>query len=156
MELFSAYVYASMAAYFEHRNLNGFANWMKVQVSEEVAHAQRFYQYILDVGGRVEFDAVDKPPADFDSPQAIFEEALKHERAVTKAIYKLIDLAMSESHHATATFLQWFVTEQVEEEKVAEDILARLKLVASSGEGLFLIDRELAGRKPDVPEATTA
>jgi len=146
-ELSSAYTYASMAAYFEHRNLNGYAHWMKLQAEEELLHAQKIYAYIHDVGGRVELDTIPKPPGDFKSPVQVFEEVLEHERAVTKAIYKIMDLAKDESHHATTAFLQWFVTEQVEEEKVADDILQRVKLVANSPEGMFLMDRELAQRQ---------
>ncbi|NUM56187.1 MAG: ferritin [Candidatus Hydrogenedentes bacterium] len=145
-ELFSAYLYAAMAAYFEHKNLNGFANWMRIQAREEMGHSLKFYTYIHDVGGRVELDAIAKPPVDYKSPLAVFEDALGHEQNVTKAIYKLMDLALAESHHATSTFLQWFVTEQVEEEKVADDIVKRLRLVGNSPEGLFLMDRELATR----------
>lgn len=146
MELFSAYLYAAMAAYFEHKNLNGFANWMRIQAREEMGHALKFYTYIHDVGGRVELDAIAKPPVDYKSALAVFEDALGHEQTVTKAIYKLMDLALAESHHATSTFLQWFVTEQVEEEKVADDIVKRLQLVGNSPEGLFLMDRELGAR----------
>ena len=146
MELFSAYLYVAMAAFFEHKGLNGFANWMRIQAREEMDHATKFYTYIHDVGGRVELDAIAKPPADFKSPLAVFEDALAHEQTVTKSIYKLMDLALSESHHATRTFLQWFVTEQVEEEKVADEIVKRLHLVDSSPEGLFMIDREMAQR----------
>lgn len=147
LELYSAYLYAAMAAYFEYKNLAGFANWMRVQVEEELAHAAKFYTYIQDIGGRVELEAIAKPPADFKSALAVFEEALAHEQGVTKSIYKLVDLAQKESHHATSTFLQWFVTEQVEEEKVADEIRRRLEMVGNSPEGLFMIDRELAQRK---------
>lgn len=148
LELYSAYVYAGMAAYFESKNLPGFANWMSIQVGEETAHAQKFYRYIIDIGGKVELDAIAKPPSDYDSVVAVFEDTVKHEVNVTKSIYKLIDLAQSESHHATVSFLQWFVTEQVEEESVANDILQRVKMVAKSPEGLFLMDRELGTRQP--------
>ena len=147
LELYSAYVYAAMAAHFEHKHLNGFATWMRQQVKEEVDHATKFYAYIGDVGGRVELEAIAKPPTDFPSVLAVFEDSLAHERTVTGAIYKLMDLALAESHHATSTFLQWFVTEQVEEEKIAEDIRKRLELVGNSPEGLFLLDHELGLRK---------
>ena len=146
LELFSAYLYAAMAAYFEHKNLNGFGNWMRIQFQEEMAHAAKFYDYVHDVGGRVELDAIAKPPSEYKSPLAVFEDALAHERNVTKAVYKLVDLAIGESHHATSTFLQWFVTEQVEEEKAADDIVKRLQLVGNSPEGLFMMDRELGQR----------
>jgi ferritin len=155
LELYSAYAYAAMAAHFENKNLKGFARWMMVQVSEEVVHAQKFYAYIIDVGGRVTLEAVDKPPVDFKSPVDVFKNALAHERKVTKAIYKLVDLANSESHHATSTFLQWFVTEQVEEEAVADDIVQRLTMVGESPEGIFLMDRELGAREtPTMPSSS--
>ncbi|MBX7256944.1 MAG: ferritin [Candidatus Hydrogenedentes bacterium] len=147
LELYSAYVYAGMAAHFETKSLPGFAHWMTIQVGEETAHAQKFYRYIIDIGGKVELDAIAKPPSDYDSVVAVFEDTVKHEVNVTKSIYKLVDLALSESHHATASFLQWFVTEQVEEEAVANDILQRVKMVAKSPEGLFLMDRELGARQ---------
>jgi len=158
MELFSAYLYAAMAAYFEHKNLNGFANWMRIQAREEMGHATKFYTYIHDIGGRVELEAIAKPPVDYKSPLAVFEDSRAHEGTVTKAIYQLMDLALAESHHATSTFLQWFVTEQVEEEKVADDIVKRLQLVAASPEGMFMMDRELAQRtfapEPGAEDAT--
>lgn len=145
-ELYSAYLYAAMAAYFEHKNLNGFAHWMRLQAQEEMVHGTKFYTYVHDVGGRVELEAIAKPPVDYKSPLAVFEEALAHEQKITKSIYKLMDLALAESHHATSTYLQWFVTEQVEEEKVADDIVKRLQLVGNSPEGLFMMDRELGAR----------
>ncbi len=154
MELYSAYAYASMAAYFEHKNYNGFSTWMKTQAAEEMGHARKFYEYILNVGGRVQLDAIDKPPAEFKSPVSVFEGALEHERKVTKAIYKLVDLATKESHHATTTFLQWFVTEQVEEEAVADNIVQRLTMVGDSPEGLFMMDRELGARQSEPPATT--
>jgi ferritin len=148
MELYSAYVYASLSAYFEHENLNGFAHWMGMQVQEEAMHAKKFYDYINDAGGRVVLDGIDKPPAEFESVVSVFDDVLKHERKVTKAIYKLVDLANKESDHGTHTFLQWFVSEQIEEEKVADNILQRLKMVAKSPEGLFMMDQELGSRTP--------
>ncbi len=146
MELYSAYAYASMAAHFEHENLNGFSHWMQLQTAEETAHAQKFYQYINDAGGRVVLAAIDKPPAKFEGPVEVFQEVLEHEQLVTKSIYKLVDLANKESDHGTNSFLQWFVTEQIEEEAVADNILQRIKLVAKSPEGLFMMDQDLASR----------
>ena len=156
LELYSAYVYAAMAAYFESKNLKGFANWMKIQTGEEMAHAQKFYAYIHDIGGRVLLDAIDKPEHDYKSPLAAFKTALDHERKVTKAIYKLVDLAQGESHHATTSFLQWFVTEQVEEESVADDIVKRLSMVGESPEGLFMMDRELGARQATASAGTAS
>ncbi len=137
MELFSAYLYAAMAAYFEHKNLNGFANWMRIQFQEEMAHAAKFYAYINDVGGRVELDAIAKPPVEYKSALAVFEDSLAHEQTVTKAIYKLMDLALSESHHATSTFLQWFVTEQVEE---ISSMTSLLQTIRHAGPSLLLVE----------------
>lgn len=147
MELHSAYTYASMAAYFEHENFNGFAHWMQLQVQEESAHAKKFYDYINDAGGRVVLTAIDAPPTEFGDPVEVFKSVLEHEQEVTKAIYKLVDLAVKESDHGTNSFLQWFVSEQTEEESVADNILQRIKLVAKSPEGLFMMDQELGSRK---------
>ncbi len=149
MELYSAYSYAAMAAHFEHENLNGFSHWMQLQVAEESAHAKKFYQYISDAGGRVVLAAIKAPPAEFEGPVEVFKEVLEHEQLVTKAIYKLVDLANKESDHGTNSFLQWFVTEQIEEEAAADNILQRLKLVAKSPEGLFMMDQDLASRKSE-------
>jgi len=149
MELHSAYVYASMAAYFQQQNLDGFSHWMELQVQEESAHAKKFYDYLHDAGGRVVLDAIKAPPTDFDGPVEVFEGALGHERLVTQSIYKLVDLALKESDHGTNTFLQWFVTEQIEEEAVADNILQRLKLIAKSPEGLFMMDQDLGSRQPE-------
>jgi ferritin len=146
LELFSAYVYAAMAADFENKNLGGFASWMKAQTQEEVGHAVRLSDYVNEQGGRVTLEAIDKPTATYETPLKAFETALKHEQLVTKSINKLVDLANQESDHATATFLQWFVSEQVEEESTADSIVQKLKLVGSSGPGLFMMDRELGQR----------
>lgn len=154
MELYSAYIYAAMAADLESKNLEGMAHWMEMQMQEEMLHAQRIYRYINEAGGRVTLDAIDKPPADYDSPAQIFEAALGHERKVTASINKLVDLARAESDHATEIFLQWFVTEQVEEEAHADGILRKLKMVGNAGHGIFMIDRELGARvAPSVPAA---
>lgn len=155
-ELLSAYVYAAHAAYFDDLNLTGFSNWMKIQVQEEIAHGVKFYNFINDIGGRVVMDAIAKPPTTFDSPLVAFQEVLDHERSVTKRIYKLVDLAREESHHATETFLAWFVNEQVEEEANADSVVQKLKLIGKDTQGLFWLDRELAARtvEPAGPSAT--
>jgi len=152
-ELFSAYIYLAMAAYCESANLPGFANWMKVQAQEEVSHAMKFYDFVNERGGRVTFAAIEAPPVEWDSPLAAFEHAYKHEQGVSERINKLVDLAVAESDHATNGFLQWFVTEQVEEESSVDEIIQRLKLVGKEGGGLFMLDRELAQRV-FVPPAT--
>jgi ferritin len=145
-ELYSAYLYLSMASYMESINLMGFANWMKIQAQEEVTHAMRFYAYVNDRGGRALMKAIEKPETDWSSPLAAFEQTLEHERHVTDRINKLVDLATSESDHATLNMLQWFVSEQVEEEASADAIIQKLKLVGDSGPGLFMVDQELAAR----------
>lgn len=145
-ELFSAYSYAAMAAYFETLNLDGFVHWMQLQMREELTHSSKFYQFINDVGGRVTLEAIDKPKAEFKSPLNAFQAAYKHECSVTKRIHKLVDLALKESDHSTNNFLQWFVTEQVEEEKAADDVVKKLQLIGSDPNGLFMMDRELAKR----------
>jgi ferritin len=148
-ELFSAYSYAGIAAYFEELNLEGFSQWLGLQVQEELEHAAKFYAYIHDVGGRVELDAIDKPQGHFDSPLHAFETVYHHECAVTKQIHKLMDVALNESDHSTSTFLQWFVTEQVEEEKTADHIVQQLRRIGGDANGLFMLDREMTKRTPD-------
>jgi len=147
LELFSAYIYAAMAVDFENKNLGGFASWMKAQTQEEVGHAVRISDYVNERGGRVTLEAIDKPPATYQAPLKAFEAALKHEQLVTKSINKLVDLAKEESDHATVTFLQWFVSEQVEEEATADSIVQKLKLVGNAGPGIFMMDRELGQRR---------
>ncbi|MCZ7567678.1 MAG: ferritin [Ardenticatenaceae bacterium] len=146
-ELYSAYVYLSMAAYFEAANLQGFAHWMKVQSGEELEHAMKFYDFMNDRDGRVVLQAIDQPPVEYESPLEVFERALAHEQQVTEAIHQLYALAVQEQDYASQAFLQWFVTEQVEEEKKATQIIDTLKLVGDQGEALFLLDRDLAGRE---------
>jgi len=145
-ELYSSYLYLSMAAYFESKNLKGFANWMMVQAQEEDFHAMKFFGYVNERGGRVHLKAIDGPPTEWESPLAVFEAVYKHECHVSELIHKLVDLANEMSDHPTNTFLQWFVTEQVEEESAADDIVQQLKLVGDAGHGIFMIDRELSAR----------
>jgi ferritin len=145
-ELWSAYLYLSMSAYFESISLSGFANWMRVQAQEEVTHAMKLYDYIVDRGGRVTVTGIDAPPTKWKSPLHAFEETYKHEQKVTGLINDLVDLAKSENDHATLNMLQWFVDEQVEEEASADEIVQKLKLVGKEGSGLFMIDRELGQR----------
>ncbi len=148
-ELFSAYQYAACAARMEEANLDGFTHWLTLQVQEEMAHAQKFYRYIMDVGGGVDFDALPKPECDKQAPVDLFAEVLEHEREVSRRIHKLVDLALKESDHPTNTFLQWFVTEQVEEEKAADDIVQKLKMVGDDSQGLFMLDLEMAKRSAE-------
>ena len=146
-ELFSAYQYLSMAAYCESENLPGFAQWMRAQSREEMEHAMKFYDFILERNGRVALRALDGPLVEFGSPLEVFEQALEHERRVTAMIDDLYALAVSENDYASQTFLQWFVTEQVEEEKNAGDVVETLKMVGDKSEALFLLDRELGQRR---------
>ena len=145
-ELYSAYIYASMSAYFQSVNLPGFANWMRVQTQEEVMHAFKFYAYVNERGGRVVLQAIDAPPQEWDSPLAAFEAVYVHEQKVTGLINDLVDLAVKESDHATTNFLQWFVSEQVEEEASADEVVQKLKLVGDAPGGLFMLDREMGQR----------
>lgn len=152
-ELFSAYLYLSMTAYFESINLAGFANWMRVQTQEEVAHAMKIYDYINARGGRVVLKAVAEPPKAWKSPLDVFEASYEHEQKVTGLINELVNLAISESDHAANMFLQWFVNEQVEEEKNAYDVIQKLKLVSGAPEGVLVLDVELAKRVFTPPPA---
>ena len=145
-ELYSAYLYLSMSAHSTFIGLKGFANWFMVQYQEEMVHVMKIYDYINDQGGQVKLMAVAEPPAEFGSPLDMFEKTLKHERFITKCINDLVDLAAKEKDHATNIFLQWFVTEQIEEEANDNDIISKLKLVGKEGNGLFMIDKELATR----------
>ncbi len=146
-ELFSAYQYLSMAAYCESENLPGFAQWMRAQSREETEHAMKFYDFILERNGRVVLHAIDGPVVEFGSPLEVFQQALEHEQKVTAMINDLYGLAARENDYASQTFLQWFVTEQVEEEKNAGDVVETLKMIGDGSEALFLLDRELGQRQ---------
>jgi ferritin len=145
-ELFSSYIYLSMAAYCEANNLPGFAHWMRVQSQEELEHAMKFYGYVNDRGGHVKLQAIDQPPVDFQSPTDIFEQTLEHEQYITGKIHDLYALAVEEKDYASQILLQWFVEEQVEEEKNASEILTTLKMIGDKGQGLIMLDRQLAQR----------
>ncbi|MFA6569906.1 MAG: ferritin [Bacteroidota bacterium] len=145
-EIYSANLYLAMAAYFHSINLNGFANWMRVQAQEENFHAMKFFDYLLERSGDAKIGSIAEPPAKWDSPLKAFEEVLKHEEGVTASINALADVAMKESDHASSIMLQWFISEQVEEESTASDIVARLRLAGDSKGGLFLMDNELKTR----------
>lgn len=152
-EFYSAYLYLSMEAYFASENLNGFANFFHVQAQEERDHAMKFFNYISHVGGRVKLAPIEGPQTDFVSAREVFQITLDHERQVTQLIYFLVNLAVEEKDHFTNTFLQWFVTEQAEEESSADAILKKLKLIGSDGMGILMLDAELAKRvyTPPVP-----
>jgi ferritin len=146
-ELYSAYLYLSMSAYFESNNLPGFAQWMSVQANEEQEHAMKFFKYVLERGGKITLASIDAPPKEWKSPLDAFESVYKHELKVTGLIHKLVDLARSEKDVATENFLMWYVDEQVEEEAHSDAILQKLKLIKDSPNGLYMLDRELAARE---------
>jgi ferritin len=145
-EMYSAYLYLSMAAYFDGEGLSGLAAWMRVQFQEEQMHALKMFDYVGERGGRVRLGAIDAPPSRWDSPLDVFERTLAHEQMVTGLINKLVDLAHELSDHASDNFLRWFVTEQVEEEDTADSIRRQLKLIGDNGQGLLMLDRELGTR----------
>jgi ferritin len=145
-EIYSAYFYLGMASYALTLGLNGVANWFNVQVQEELAHARKLYGYVNEQGGRVMLKAIDEPPQDFSSVLDLFEKTLAHEKKVTGLINNLVSQAKSESDHATEIFLQWFVSEQVEEESNATELVQKFKLVGNDGNGLLMIDKDLAAR----------
>ena len=145
-EMFSAYLYLAMVAYFQEKNLSGFANWMTVQNQEETFHAMKFFRYVSERGGRVTLGAIEKPQFEWESPLAAMEAAQKHEAYITGRINSLVDLAIKEKDHATASFLGWFVDEQVEEEDNVNAVVQKLRLVGSDGGGLFMMDRDMATR----------
>jgi ferritin len=145
-EIYSGYLYLAMSAYFQSINLDGFANWMRVQAQEELTHGMKFYDYINERGGRAVLSAIEEPPMEWASPTAAFEAVYQHEQKVTGLINDLVDMAIAAKDHATNNFLQWFVAEQVEEEASADEVLQQLKLVGDASGGLFMMDRELGKR----------
>jgi ferritin len=145
-ELYSSYLYLSMSSWFSSQNLDGFANWMRVQAREELVHAMKFYDYLIQRDGRVLLTAVEAPPTTWDSPEAVFEHTYNHEQKVTGLINGLVDLSLSEKDHATHMVLQWFVDEQVEEESSASEILGKVKMLGDSKSGIYMLDKELSQR----------
>lgn len=145
-EMFSEYLYISMQAWFANQNLDGMATWMDAQGKEERFHAMKFYNYLIERGGKVILKAIDKPTTEFGSPLKAFTEALKHEQFISKSINDLMELAIKEKDHATKSFLQWFVDEQVEEEASVDKVVQKLKMVGDNGYGIFMIDNELGTR----------
>jgi len=146
-ELYSGYLYLSMSAYFEGQNLPGAAHWMALQAKEEYEHAMKFYNFVFERGGKVTLAAIDAPQAEWKSPLDVFENAYKHEVKVTGLIHDLVAISRSEKDVATENFLMWYVDEQVEEEADADAIVQKLKRIKESPNGLYMLDRELAGRE---------
>ena len=146
-EIYSAYLYLSMAAYFESTNLEGFSKWMKIQAKEEMSHAMKFFEFLNDRGEKVILEQIAQPPAKFASPEDVFKKSLSHEKKVTSLINKLYDLANKLKDTSASIMLQWFITEQVEEEKNASLVLEKLKLVSSSSPALLMLNAELGKRE---------
>jgi ferritin len=150
-EMYSAYLYMAMSSYSNAIGLKGFASWFMVQYHEEMFHAMKIYEYIQSQSGEVVLKAIDEPPAAFDGPLDMFTKTLAHEQMVTRSINDLMEIAIGEKDHATRIFLQWYVTEQVEEEENDNDIISQLKLIKDNPQGLMMLDRELAQRAATVP-----
>jgi len=150
-EFFSAYLYMSMAAYFQSVDLLGFANWMNVQAKEEMIHAEKFYNFIHERDGKVVLEQIEKPQTEWDSPLAAFEESLKHELFITASINELVNATLEEKDYATGIFMHWFVTEQIEEESNATEIIRKLRLMKDAPGGMYMLDKELAARTLILP-----
>lgn len=145
-ELFSSYEYLAMSAFFDSINLTGFATWMKLQSQEEYTHAMKIYDYILTVGGKISLTKIDAPSGDWKDSLDVFKATYKHEKNVTKMIYELVDLTLAEKDHATNNFLQWFISEQVEEEANAQKIVEKLKLIGDNKGALLMLDNDFGQR----------
>ncbi len=145
-ELVAAYAYFAMATYFEAEGLKGFSHWMKLQAQEELGHAMKLSRFVVDRGGKLILSSVQAPKQTWESILAVLEEALVHEKQVTAQIDRLVDLSISEKDYASHTLLQWFITEQVEEEATAQTLVHQVQLIGKNQAALFLLDRELAAR----------
>jgi ferritin len=150
-ETYSAYLYMAMAAWAEEKQLAGFAHWLKVQAQEEMTHALKFWGQVNERGAKVTLAEIAAPPSEWESPLAMAEAVLEHERKVTGLINNLMDIAMDERDHASVSFLQWFIDEQVEEEASADEIIGKLKLVQQTEGGLYLLDQEMGQRVFNMP-----
>ena len=153
-EMYSANIYLSMATWFDDKNLSGFSKWMKAQYHEEMFHAMKLYGYIVERGERVTMTGLDAPATEWESPLAAFQDALEHERLVSRRINDIVALASDQKDFATVNFLQWFVSEQVEEEATVDGVVQQLKMVEGAPGGLFMLDRELGQRVYAPPAAT--
>jgi ferritin len=150
-EIYSAYLYSAMSADCSFKGLKGFANWFMVQYHEEMLHAMKFYEYVIKMAGKVNLLGIKEPPSEFKSPMDMFQKTLAHEQFITKCIGELVELAKKDKDHATEVFLQWYVTEQTEEEENDNDIIAQLKLIGTDTAALFLLDKDMAARMVTVP-----
>jgi ferritin len=150
-EMYSAYLYMSMSAYSNKVGLKGFANWFMVQYHEEMFHAMKLYEYLQRQGEEIKLEAIKAPPTEFSSQLDLFTQTLTHEQYITSSLNELMDLAISKKDHATKIFLEWYITEQVEEEENDNDIITELKLIGDDPHALLMLDRELAARIATVP-----
>jgi len=146
-ELYASYLYFAMASDLEAKGYAGTSNWMKAQAQEEIGHAMRIYNYVNERGGKAEMKQIDEPKNEWKNLQEVFEDSLEHEKKITKMINDLMDLAIEEKDHATKSFLNWYVDEQVEEEDSMNEVLDKLEMVKNSKNGLYNIDKELGGRQ---------
>jgi len=145
-ELYSAHLYLSMSAWAEANNLGGAAHWLRAQFGEEQGHAMKFYKYIVEQGGRVVVGGLAQPPAEWTSLLDLFQQVLDHEKKITALVTKLYEVALAEKDYATQFLLQWFINEQVEEEKNVAGVIEAIKMVGHSGNALYMVDRQLAAR----------
>ena len=145
-ELYSAYLYLAMSAHFESVNLPGLAKWTRVQSKEELGHAMKFYDYVVDRSGRVNFAAVEKPTSQWKTSLEVFNQIYEHEQKVTASINKVYEVALKENDYATQVLLQWFISEQVEEEKNASEIVAQLEMVEAHETAVLMLDHRLGKR----------
>ena len=145
-ELFSAYLYLSMVAYFEDNDLPGVAHWLRLQAAEEQEHAMKFFDFLVERGGKVSLGAIEQPKAEWTSSMNAFEEVLEHEQFITASINKLYELAVEEKDYPSQFLLQWFIEEQVEEESSANEVIQNLKLIEKGGTAVLMLDKELGKR----------
>ncbi|MEI8377843.1 MAG: ferritin [bacterium] len=145
-ETYSSYLYLAMSAYCSELGLAGFANWLKIQAKEELFHADFMFNYLIERNGRVVLESIEKPPVQWNNVIEIFEETLKHEQYISSRINDILNAALEEKDHATASFYKWFIDEQVEEEATATDVLSKLKLTKAEGSALFFMDQEMQKR----------
>jgi ferritin len=145
-EFYSSYLYLSMSAYFESHDLQGFARWFRLQADEEYSHAMKIFDYLNHIGGKITLNKIEGPETKWDSFLSVFKDTSEHEREVTKSINDLVDLSIVEKDHATVNFLQWFVSEQVEEEATAEQNVRKMEMIGDSKSGLYMLNREFGSR----------
>ena len=145
-EFYSSYLYLSMSAYFESHDLQGFAKWFRIQADEEYSHAMKIFDYLNHIGGKIALNKIEGPETKWDSFLSVFKDTSEHEKVVTKSINDLVDLSIVEKDHATVNFLQWFVSEQVEEEATAEQNVKKMEMIGESKSGLYMLNREFGSR----------